>query len=150
MDEKTEKFSNSKSSALGCCLAFALFFTNFNLALHTKVLLIKVCSFPTAGNQVTIFQEAVTHWKCRKRLHENAIFDTINTILLCTSNNITSKFCKKVDFKAANFCDNKVRKCYWRHTVKKHFDVFLLLNILIFVLQLFDDCIFFFNIFCNR
>ena len=38
MDEECEKFSNSKSSASGCCLVFAWFFAIFSLAL-LKVLL---------------------------------------------------------------------------------------------------------------
>ena len=41
VDEEWEYFSNSKSSAPGCCLAFTLFFANFSLALLIKVLLIK-------------------------------------------------------------------------------------------------------------
>ena len=41
MDKECEYFSNSKSSASGCCLVFAGFFANFNLALLKKVLLIK-------------------------------------------------------------------------------------------------------------
>ena len=39
-DGECELNSNSKSSASGCCLEFALFFTNFSLALIIKVLLI--------------------------------------------------------------------------------------------------------------
>ena len=41
IDEEWEYFSNSKNSASVCCLAFAWFFTNFNLVLLIKVLLIK-------------------------------------------------------------------------------------------------------------
>ena len=41
VDEEREEFSSSESSASGCCLAFALFFANFRLALLIKVLLIK-------------------------------------------------------------------------------------------------------------
>ena len=41
LDEESEYFSNSKSSALGSCLDFAWFFANFNLAFLIKVLLIK-------------------------------------------------------------------------------------------------------------
>ena len=41
VDEECEYFSISKSSAWGCCLAFAWFFVNFSLALLIKVLLIK-------------------------------------------------------------------------------------------------------------
>ena len=47
MDEETDLFSNSKSSILGCCLAFAylfIFFANFSLVVLIKVLLMKkVC-----------------------------------------------------------------------------------------------------------
>ena len=45
VDEETSWFSNSKSSASACCLAFAhFFFANFSLVLLTKVLLInKAC-----------------------------------------------------------------------------------------------------------
>ena len=44
VDEGSEKFSNSKSLASECCLAFAWFSGNFNLALLIKVLLItKAC-----------------------------------------------------------------------------------------------------------
>ena len=39
--EESEWFSNSKSSALGCCLALTRFFPNFSLVLLKKVLLIK-------------------------------------------------------------------------------------------------------------
>ena len=47
VDEESEKFSYKKSSASGCCLAFACFFANFNLALLIKVLLIKkLCVLP--------------------------------------------------------------------------------------------------------
>ena len=38
---KNVKFWNNKSSATGCCLAFAWFLANFSLALLIKVLLIK-------------------------------------------------------------------------------------------------------------
>ena len=41
VDEESGQFSCSKSSASGCCLAFAWFFANFSLALLIKVLLIK-------------------------------------------------------------------------------------------------------------
>ena len=41
VDEESEKFSNSKSSVSGCCLAFAWFFANFSLALLTKLSYIK-------------------------------------------------------------------------------------------------------------
>ena len=41
LDEEREQFLNSKSSASGCCLDFALFFANFSLALLIKVLIIK-------------------------------------------------------------------------------------------------------------
>ena len=41
IDERSEYFSNSKSSASGCCLAFARYFANFSLALPMKVLLLK-------------------------------------------------------------------------------------------------------------
>ena len=41
MDEKCEQFLNRKSSASGCCLAFAWFFAKFSLTLLIKVLLIK-------------------------------------------------------------------------------------------------------------
>ena len=41
MDEKSEQFSKSKSSASGCCLTLARFFANFRLELLIKVLLIK-------------------------------------------------------------------------------------------------------------
>ena len=42
VDEKSELFSNSKSSTSGCCcLVFAWFFANFSLALLIKVLFIK-------------------------------------------------------------------------------------------------------------
>ena len=44
VDEECEYFSNSKSSASGCCLVFAWFFANFSLALLMKVLLIKKAS----------------------------------------------------------------------------------------------------------
>ena len=40
MDEETDLFSNSKSSTLGCCLAFAylfIFFANFSLVVLIKV-----------------------------------------------------------------------------------------------------------------
>ena len=43
VDEENKKFSNSKNSASGCCLAFAWFFAKFNLMLLIKVLLIKKC-----------------------------------------------------------------------------------------------------------
>ena len=39
--KECEQSSDSKSSASGCCLAFAWFFANFSLALLIKVLLIK-------------------------------------------------------------------------------------------------------------
>ena len=39
--KECEQSSDSKSSASGCCLAFAWFFVNFSLALLIKVLLIK-------------------------------------------------------------------------------------------------------------
>ena len=41
MDEESEKFSNSKSSTSGCCLAFACFFANFSLVLLIK----EACSY---------------------------------------------------------------------------------------------------------
>ena len=41
VDEESKLFSNSESSASGCCLAFAWFFANSSLALLKKVLLIK-------------------------------------------------------------------------------------------------------------
>ena len=41
VDEESRKFSNSKSSASRCCLAFASFFVNFSLALLIKLLLKK-------------------------------------------------------------------------------------------------------------
>ena len=41
INEQTEEFSKSKSSASGCCLAFAWFFASFSLALLIKVMLIK-------------------------------------------------------------------------------------------------------------
>ena len=41
VNEESKESLNSKSSASGCCLAFALFFANFSLALLTKVLLTK-------------------------------------------------------------------------------------------------------------
>ena len=45
VDEENKLFSNSKSSASGCCLAFASFFANFSLVLLIKVLLLKkACS----------------------------------------------------------------------------------------------------------
>ena len=40
VDEECEQFLNRKSSALGCCLAFAYFFANINLALLIKVFLV--------------------------------------------------------------------------------------------------------------
>ena len=45
MNEGCEKFSNSKSSASGCCLAFAKFFPSLSLDLLIKVLLIKKSVF---------------------------------------------------------------------------------------------------------
>ena len=46
VDGESENFSNSKSSAAGCCLTFGYFFANFILVLLIKVLLIKkACSF---------------------------------------------------------------------------------------------------------
>ena len=45
VDEESEYFSSRKSSASGCCLAFAYFLANFSVALVINVLLIKkVCS----------------------------------------------------------------------------------------------------------
>ena len=41
VNEECEYFSSVKNSTWGCCLAFAWFFTNFSLALRTKVLIIK-------------------------------------------------------------------------------------------------------------
>ena len=41
VEEKSEYFFNSKSSASGCCLAFAWFLANFILVLLVKVLLTK-------------------------------------------------------------------------------------------------------------
>ena len=41
VDEENELFSNSGSSASGCCLAFAYFFANFILASLIKDFLIK-------------------------------------------------------------------------------------------------------------
>ena len=41
VDEECEEFSKSKSLAWDCCLAFAGFFANFNLALLIKVFPIK-------------------------------------------------------------------------------------------------------------
>ena len=41
MDEEDKQFSNSKISALGCCVAFVWFFVNFSLVLLIKVLFIK-------------------------------------------------------------------------------------------------------------
>ena len=41
VNEKCEKFSNSKSSVSGCCLAFAWCFADFSRTLLIKVLLIK-------------------------------------------------------------------------------------------------------------
>ena len=41
LDEECKLFSNSKSSASGCCLAFAWFFANFCLGLLIKVLIKK-------------------------------------------------------------------------------------------------------------
>ena len=41
IDEESEKYSNKESSASGCCLAFAYFFSNFSLVLLIKKLLIK-------------------------------------------------------------------------------------------------------------
>ena len=43
MDEECEKFSNSKSSASGCCLVFAWFFAIFSLALLKVLLTKKAC-----------------------------------------------------------------------------------------------------------
>ena len=45
LDEKSEQFSKSKSSASGCCLALARFFANFRLELLIKVLLIKTLGY---------------------------------------------------------------------------------------------------------
>ena len=43
VDEECQYFSDIKSSASGCCLAFAWFFANISLVLLIKVLLIKKC-----------------------------------------------------------------------------------------------------------
>ena len=41
VDEECEQFLKNRSSASGCCLAFACFFANFSLMFLIKVLLIK-------------------------------------------------------------------------------------------------------------
>ena len=63
VDEKSEKFSNSKSSASDYCLAFAQFFANFSLPLLMKVLLIKkACLCQLVECEVDPFQ-ADYHFK---------------------------------------------------------------------------------------
>ena len=46
MNEESELFPNTKSSASGCCLTFAQFFARFSLVLLIKMLLIKKPSMP--------------------------------------------------------------------------------------------------------
>ena len=49
----SQRFSNSKSSASGCCLDFALFFEGFSLILLTKVMLItKACIATHNGEEL--------------------------------------------------------------------------------------------------
>ena len=48
------KTLNYKSSASGCCLAFTLFFANFNLMMLMKVLLIKKCVIDNVAEYSTV------------------------------------------------------------------------------------------------
>ena len=51
LNEECEQFSNNKSSASVCCLAFVQFFTNVSLALFMKVLLIRKRVLKNIGMQ---------------------------------------------------------------------------------------------------
>ena len=70
VDEKSEWFSNSKSSASRFCLAFAHFFTSFSLVLLIKVLLIKN-------------NKCVSSWNCRSLITKTFHGNTLKTKAAC-------------------------------------------------------------------
>ena len=55
VDEESKQFSNSKSSASGCCLAFVWSFPNFSLTLLVNVLLKKAYSVRPQPSKLFIF-----------------------------------------------------------------------------------------------
>ena len=87
VDEKSKQFSNSKSSASACCLAFAWLFASFSLALLIKVLLIKKpCSYGQIVISVTVYKflEIYMYFVCIfmfEKLRNLLIMETSVTLL---------------------------------------------------------------------
>ena len=84
VDEKCEKFWNNKSSAAGCCLAFAWFLANFSLALLIKVLLIKKKSVYLKDMCITL-----------KEIGKILFMSLLRIMLICKFLNFKAAFPKK-------------------------------------------------------
>ena len=74
VDEESESFWNSRSSASGCCLAFAWVFTNFSLTLRKKVLLKKnVYCVDHRVAQRWFYKHTAELWTLQKRYNFEGI-----------------------------------------------------------------------------
>ena len=63
-----QRFSNTKSSASGCCLDFAFFFASFSLILLTKVMLItKACIATHNGEELEERFKSIVHHTVNKQ-----------------------------------------------------------------------------------